>query len=402
MIFDGKRFHLKIFNNSDEIRHLERTAEMECFDQFVSRLKAKNFKENKLYNYDYSVYHHFGRIKTDRNKYHSDVSRVLSRKITDHNPHLVRDKLAEKIKRKVGVDISGVDESALWLTSYAYEFFFITQPKKELDYYNKSMNTRILTMEDSKRSYLNLRKMFINLYAPAALGQGIYDNNVEVSLKIKGRNVSKDFIREYLRICQSEGFMEYIPNFLDYIDEIDPTIMKNIYDQYPVLSTFFVQLFSDDAKRILKKGKYKLNKLEVSSSERREGYRSIRDFYLEEFMPLVYKKITKLINTEPSSAGWEIYTSVCELRDAQTNNQKELERILGEKIKQYFDPKYVDWDSWCQKIEKKSAVFNEWINNKDKEEYFDQIDNNKTVEELLNNTFDDKRSTRKRDKFKYY
>lgn len=413
LIYYDNRFHLPIGVNNDENQHLIRVTELENFDQFISRVSEKleelNLKEGNLYYEELNPFKKFGRKKTNRSRFHSEINSAFNRRLTNHHPHLLSERALKLFRNKLNIDISGAEENALWLTSYAYEFFFIQLPLSEMKYQSLRLNKRITSISDAKKSYINLRKLFITIYAPLAFGQGVIDNGINFVIEEKQNIYNRklvEYINEYVKVIRSEGLFNYIfPELveMDLISDISSEALKVNYNERPILNTFFVQLFADEAYKLLKKNKYRLNKDKFYLTEReyRQGYRSLMDFYLKDFMPIVLKKLEQLAMDAPSNAGWDIYRSLNGIRDAIKNNQDVLKKIYIEKLGMNMNPDKIDWDSWYRSIENGSEVFNTWRDNTGSGEY-DPFNINKTTDDLLNNTFDDKRNKREQDHFRYF
>ena len=371
----------------DEYSHLGRMSELENFDQLITRIKfemkKRGYKEASFYNEE-AFQKKFGRRKTNRSKYHSGINSALNYRVTNHNPHLMRDKELDLVRRQLGINTSGAKENALILTSYAYEFFFIHLPKRELET-EQLTNERINSIQDCTSSFWQLKKAFTLLEAPVALGMGVVDNGIE-KFSLIGKHTRKDYghecYEEYKKVLESEGFRE-----------------TGRYNQFPLLSTVFVQLFAPLATNLISSNKYKLNRIEVRGKEKRQGYRGIMDFYLRDFMPKVISRIESLLKEKPSNIGWELYRSISGIKDYLVAEKRDSAEKSLRKITRYLQQEGPDWDRWAARVQEDATEFNTWAQALKSKDEYDPMSLNKSAEELYNDTFDDRRNVRKHDDF---
>lgn len=372
------------------LRHLQRILKNEYYDQTVSRTKfemdKKDIKESKLYNPKFdnqSLYEkRTGKLKTDRANYEPDFNRFLNNKITPHNSAYLNQKMTDRIKQKLNIGLDGIRANTLWMTSEAYEFFFITLPQSEINQdSNIKLTNTFKNLDDIHDNFLNLRKALLLLYAPVSLGLACFDNDFYPTYRQKSQNLTEESCADLMDIYKSEGF---VPSNIIYDSDVNQGSVQQCFeDQYDFnhnLNTFFVILFADDLEELMQSNKYTKDKKILNA----EG---LVRFYIDTFMPFVINKIYGWLNANTvESVGWRIYQNLSDLK-----NSRDLE------LKQYYSGKLVknltelmfDWEGWFKKEEAGAQNYSRWkadLNNKD---VYNPFSRYKDVDDLLNNTFSD-------------
>lgn len=380
----------KLFLPKDQLDYLSKTIELGGLDKFIDRVKlemeVKGKKESDLYD----------RIETgsergyaDRVPDHKEYNLGMNKKLTNHNPNGFPPRLFKRIEKKLGVTESGVSENALWLTSYAYEFFFISMVNIELEENKGDFLTPLNGISDVEDSFTQLKKGFQLIFEMLSLGLGQLDFNPNMILLGKNEeDIIKQSVEDVWRTRWSEGFVNFgLPEW--YLDS--ETINEDGWNGWPVLNTFFLELFINDAEKLIENKGYSFNRRD----------KNIMNFYVRDFMPLVVEKIKSYLDSDGASGyGFKIYHLMKKAFEASYYSMSEANRMVDQ-IHGILKYGKKSWERWFEKMDDSAKLYQEWVDRRnDDSTYFDDMKNKKTVDELLNNTFNDKRTTKGRYKNK--
>jgi len=431
MIIDDKFGKEKINLSYDSKQYLYQVTEYESYNLFVDNVK-KYMRNNDIKRRDFYPDNPGNNVASkiiikDSDPYRGVLKKGLDKKMDDSNPFLFSQKIYELVKEKSDIDITGIKENALWLTSYAYEFFLITMVKQEQKDWGSWMSVEIDSSKDIRKSFTNLKKGFELLIYPIVpaliyeeftteydrindLLKKMGDETINYSLKdyrltetVEGitKDIVKESVTELYKMRVSEGVNTF--GIVDYsiiqpLKEenqsnltIDARIERlNGIDQYPYFATFFIQMFINDAEILLKKSfesdnprdRYDFSKNEFGKTESH----GILKFYLNDFMPIVINKIQKLLEDTTSVGKNFIF-------------YKEIKKAINEKKHtsiQYPDSKE-NWIEFRDDIIRNANLFNEWIDKKENPEFFNIFSDSKenSTEELFE-VMDDSRTKKGR------
>lgn len=384
-------------------------------DNIIFDMKNRNISQSDLYEDNPGESINSSRTRKDSDRDREKLSLGLQAYLTNRNPNLYTETVYEMFKQRFEIDMNGISENALWLTAYAYEFFFITMVNVELMCGEENLSTPIRKINEITESFTRLKKGFELLFYPLVLAEG-YNDFFDSAIgsywlsPIKGSyynfynkifvynnvNVVKESITRFFRVRASEGFVNFedIYNLKGNIKNAE-----DIYDNYPILANFFVKIFISDAHKILEKAaiskkkndKYDFSKNDLNSSEKQ----GLLKFLLADFMPTVIKKIQFLLEQEKTSGGgFELYKKMMILAEGSPDFISNVELVKLDE----FQPSGVErWDNFEASVESDAGLFFEWATKREDEGYFDIYSNSslETVEDLLYH-FNDTRTTKAR------
>lgn len=401
--------------------HLTHVLEYELWDQYdsylIQSMKLRNISEpyDPLPN---AKNPNSPNMYKDRSRYHKEFYEGKNRIIRYNRlfTNLIYDWLGKR-------GLPTIDETkvlSFWVASYAYEFFFIQMPRYELlkTLLPKNSNTNEDIMKtldntvpefqnipmlhnsaDIEKSFSMLKKGFSLLFLPyafAIINEDLGDN-VFGSLKTTAMSSTL-----WLRQLLSEGYhpmyktMFHIWSIEDKKKSVI-SLSQDFEDQFPILNTFFVILFADLAEQMLIDGNYNFRKNMHIPNEKKN---SLLQFVLCDFMPVVIQKIKLFLNNDESSGrGLQLYLRIANMIDhlpasehdnKYTQEQQSVFKNLDTTFTLYSD----GWMKWFHQKAQSAIKYKEWLSYQGSEEYFDIMKNAKTVDDLLNNTFDDHRKNR--------
>ncbi|GAJ26822.1 hypothetical protein JCM15457_1772 [Liquorilactobacillus sucicola DSM 21376 = JCM 15457] len=317
----------------------------------------------------------------------SELSRFKNSKLKKgKNSIFPTKKVSTFLEDKLNVTTSSAKDYALPLTTYAYEFFFISLPKYEIfnefpDTLNENPDIRNLfpgkfyDKDHLFDSFIKLKLGFSMLYAPISMGMySTYSGQIG-ALDGKEKYLTQKSFFEWQRIFFSEGFLPYRFSSM-YLEKLPKIGRKKILtnsefsDYYPVLSNMFTALFADIAAELLDKKEYDFTNINRNSKYKTVESKGLLAFYLRDFMPLVLKKIQNLLTSENKVAiSLQIYSDlttlhtndfICPFSDNTIRyNYKGLT-----KIKEFTDTYHFrlqEWFTWYQDIFDNSEYWNKWL-----------------------------------------
>ncbi len=354
---------------------LQKEGFLQLSEQMKSQFIKNNLKEGDLYN-DIPKVNRGHKNRTDRDIYHSDYRRIINLKITKHNPMLFPPKFLNRLSTKLGMVPS---DSAIWLTQYFYQFFFIDMAKYDLTYAYNDEHPEFLELnkpEDITKSFAHLRRGLELLLAPIALPLATYDHTLLRKFKFKS-SFQDNYLKEQrilLKIWLTEGFS---PNTIGWVTDTEnlyylldywtptasnPRPLENSYDTYPVLSNLFVALFANDASELLKKQKYAYTKPKQNNTGQRFSNNFLKretllDFFCKDFPNLVTHKIIDLLQSGgPSSQGWEIYNLANEVaKNYAIESESGINLNIINIASKIFNGS--EWNSWYNDVLNSSKVY---------------------------------------------
>ncbi|MDT2828287.1 SpaH/EbpB family LPXTG-anchored major pilin [Enterococcus viikkiensis] len=292
-------------------------------------MNKSGMSQSDLYPNNPSVDVNSKRTRKDSDRDREKMSLGMNSKLTDRNPNLYTQTIYDIFNQEFDIDMNGITENALWLTSYAYEFFFITMVEVELMSGAEKIGNQVRNVNEVTDSFTRLKKGFELLFYPVVLAEGYNDFigdvtkaywgsenklfNIGTSIvTYDGIDAIKESISKLAKSRVSEGFVSFEYGDVVYSGKNNPT---DVYDAYPMLATFFVKLFIADAQKLLskallskdKRDKYDFSKNDIRSSEQH----GLLKFYLTDFMPIVIDKIQYLLDkSDNSGAGFELYKQI--------------------------------------------------------------------------------------------
>lgn len=420
-------------NLPDEMKsHLTHVLEYELWDQFVEYLKHTMKQRNIAEPYDEIPTYNVkkideGRQVKDRNPYHKEFNEGKN-KIIKYN-RLFPDRIYDALQR---LHLPTIDETKIlsfWLASYSYEFFFVQMPRYELvkltlpnptKLVSASLDTmipdfqltqKLLNSSDIFDSFASLKKGFSLLFLPYAFAI-MNDDMGDVEFG-KLSATSKSSIL-WLKQLLSEG---YRPNLktMYHIEDIPqnewPSFTESdlVHNSFPMMNTLFVILFADLAEDILKSGYYNFR---INTQLENDSKNSLLKFLLNDFMPIVLNKIKNYMDSSMDSGlGVAMYLKMS--KDITKKNMVSCSARIGDsiynttvsivpestialypKMESTFLKNSECWMEWYNKKVNHATKYLEWVENQENQKYFDIMKNAKTVEDLLNHTFDDRRKNR--------
>lgn len=417
----------KIFFSEDQQimkEHLQQVLEYELWDDFIEYLNhcmnLKNIKEP----YDEIPVDNPNSKKQfikDTSPYHNSFNTGMNR-IINYN-RLFKPNVYQALERLDLPTIQEIHVLSFWISSYAYEFFFVQMPRFELtgkagddaipDFQKTPTLNSISNIYDS---FSSLKKGFSLLFAPFALAIINDDFGNE---ELNNFTLTRESSVIWLRQLASEGYQSPFKTLYAF-SELTPEeqnlfysseTSNKIHNEFPYLNTLFVILFSDLAEKILLNNEYDFSK----NTQKLNFENSLMKFLLVDFMPEVIDSISKLLNDKITSGiGADLYFQFS--RSCNSINVIKLDEVLGSSelndvtnleindahiplkkekqlmsIVKLFNNNSKEWIVWFNDQLYNAKKFNEWCLLRNDPNYFDIMKNVKTVDDLLNNTFDDRR-----------
>lgn len=371
-------------------------------------MNKSGMSQSDLYPNNPSVDVNSKRTRKDSDRDREKMSLGMNSKLTDRNPNLYTQTIYDIFNQEFDIDMNGITENALWLTSYAYEFFFITMVEVELMSGAEKIGNQVRNVNEVTDSFARLKKGFELLFYPVVLAEGYNDFigdvtkaywgsenklfNIGTSIvTYDGIDAIKESISKLAKSRVSEGFVSFEYGDVVYSGKNNPT---DVYDAYPMLATFFVKLFIADAQKLLskallskdKRDKYDFSKNDIRSSEQH----GLLKFYLTDFMPIVIDKIQYLLDkSDNSGAGFELYKQIMNTVEKEyPMNQEYLEKNATLiPLRMYQLNGISRWESFEDDVNRNAKLYFDWSNKQSNQDCFDLFSNNplETSESILGN-----------------
>ncbi|WP_099975174.1 hypothetical protein [Lactobacillus terrae] len=321
----------------------------------------------------------YGREKlSNGTSFRKELSDFLNGKI--RNNTIQQPRINEEFK-KIGVhDISDPNFNALWLTSYAYEFFMIIMVQKEMDETKGILEKELIGIDNLTDSFSDLRKGFSLLNAQLALAISSKDFGNVIHFK----KLSDASENEYQSILQTEKF---------------PTILwTKKYPENLIQNTNFVILFADMAKKIIIDNNYDFSKNTHKLSVRENP---LLKFMVKDFMPEVINKISGYLRVSESGFGYNVYKMISDIqKNTKFRGNEPIYNSDGAQQKarlmKYYSDNAVLWENWYSKVFNEGQIYLEWRRNvkSNNSEFYNTFDYVITADELLNDIFTDYRNNK--------
>ena len=421
-------------NLPDEMHnHLTHVLEYELWDQFIEYLKHTMKLKNITEPYDVMPSDNLLKIDEgkpqvkNRTPYHKEFNEGKN-KIIKYN-RLFPDRIYNALQQ---LHLPTIDETkvlSFWLASYSYEFFFVQMPRYELIKSTLPASTKLVwasldtkipdfqltkqlfKSDDIFNSFASLKKGFSLLFLPYTFAIMNDDMGDEEFGKLS--TTSKSSIL-WLRQLLSEGYQPTLKTMY-HIEDIPQNEWSSftepdlVHNSFPMMNTFFVILFADLAEDILKSNNYNFRKNTQFESDTKN---SLLKFLLKDFMPLVLNKIKYYMDSPKGSGlGVAIYLNMSKAtlnvnkKRCDINIDDSIHKItipifpasakaLYPKMDSTFLQSSQPWMDWYNEKVNHATKYLEWAENQENKEYFDIMKNAKTVDDLLNHTFDDRRKNR--------
>ncbi|MGO2891815.1 MAG: hypothetical protein ACTIC2_07525 [Enterococcus devriesei] len=354
--------------------------------QFEVKKTGKSFNE-LFYSYKGSINQRKRYDKTDEKELKWALKKTKSKKIklTNKNAHLLLPSQISRLEDILDINFCSGNENALWMTSLLYEFYFIRMPKKESMFEYNYFGDALRKPKDIYKSYSNLKKAFQLLIAPLSLATFIEENNIKENNEFIDLCSNRMLTRilksnEYLKKSRkSEGF----ENLTVEEQELNYDIKNSekFYDHFTILSDLFVQLFSDEAKKIIDYNKYNFFKSSANDLSK-DG---IMKFFNKDFMPRVISSVEKLMSNDgESGTGFQIYSRANEAYLYFLKGDVNVADIKLRELDEYIKNRETSWGSWYSKIETGSQTYNKWclVHTSDNAKQFDPMEPSILVEDI--------------------